>query len=426
MTPSTIAIIIMLCMLVFFALDKIPVWLTATLAVLAMGLFGVIGFSDVFEGFSNDITFLGFGAIALGNMLSESGVTKVLGKKILKAQFLVGNERIFVSVMFTISCLISMFMSNTVAVAMLMPIISSIAAATRGKITKKHSIMSIGIGSVLGGNVFLISSTPQLAAQNILEAENLQSLGFAELAKGAVPLIVVGILYFSTVGYWLQKRVLSFPETYDGSEDESGGTGTDNINRKKMWLSIAIFAAAIVGFFAGWATYGYVAITAVCVGVLTRCISPKRLFSTMDWNTVVVLAAALGFANGMNRSGAAEVIANSMLSLVGDSNVFLVGAMLILISSLISQLMSNVAAVTILTPLSIALATGMGREPIPFVVMIILGASLDFATPMGTTPMTMTLAAGYRFKDYVKVGGLLNIILVVVAIFLVPLLYGLA
>ena len=423
MASSTIAIIIMTCMLILFALDKIPVWLTAMLAVMAMGLFGVIEFSDVFKGFSNDITFLGFGAIALGNMLSDSGVTTVFGKKILKMKFLVGNERVFVIAMFSICCAISIFMSNTVAVAMLMPIIGSIAAATNGKITKKHSFMAIGIASVLGGNVFLISSTPQLAAQNILESEGLRALGFAELAKGALPLIGVGIVYFLTVGYSIQKKVFTFPETY--SEDVSEAETAAPINMRKMYLSVIIFVSAIVGLFAGWATYGYVAILAVCIGVLTGCISPKRLFLSMDWNTVVVLAAALGFADGMNKSGAAQIIANVLLSLVGNENIFLLSAMLILIATLLSQLMSNVAVVTILTPLAIALASGMSIDPIPFVVMVILGASLVFATPMGTTPMTMTLAGGYRFMDYVKVGGVLNVILVIVAVAMLPFIYGL-
>ena len=98
--------------------------------------------------------------------------------------------------------------------------------------------------------------------------------------------------------------------------------------------------------------------------------------------------------------------------------------MIILLTALLSNVMSNTATVAVLAPLGINVALKMGADPITFVIGIIIASNLAFATPIGTPPMTMVLIGGYRFSDYVKVGGLFNVIAVVVTIFAVPLLYG--
>lgn len=128
----------------------------------------------------------------------------------------------------------------------------------------------------------------------------------------------------------------------------------------------------------------------------------------------------------MEKSGAVSLIGDALVNSFGQSggSVLLIFGLIILLTALLSNVMSNTATVAVLAPLGINVALKMGADPITFVIGVIIASNLAFATPIGTPPMTMVLIGGYRFSDYVKVGGLFNIIAVVVTIFAVPLLYG--
>ena len=87
--------------------------------------------------------------------------------------------------------------------------------------------------------------------------------------------------------------------------------------------------------------------------------------------------------------------------------------------------MSHTASAAILTPLAISLGFGLGVDPIPYVVAVVIGCNLAFITPVATPPLTMTLVGGYRFTDYIKVGGIYNLLSVILAAILIPLIYAL-
>ncbi|NCB62728.1 MAG: hypothetical protein EOM52_03800 [Clostridia bacterium] len=283
----------------------------------------------------------------------------------------------------------------------------------------------MGIASVLGGNITLAGSTPQLVAQGILEqTPNCRLLTFFELVPAALPLVIVMVIFFATVGYHLQEKFFRF-------EEVSVNTVEREMEKPvSIWKTIAsavIFLMCVIGFTVGVAPFGIIAMFGACLCCLTGCITPRRIWETMDWRTIVVLGGSLGFASGMEKSGALDLIAQKVLPLMGGAHasVWLITTALLTICALLSNLISNTATAAIMTPFSIALAQGMGRDPIPFVIMVIIGCSLAFATPMSTPPITMTLIGGYRFTDYLKVGGIFNLIVLIVGILTIPILYGL-
>jgi di/tricarboxylate transporter len=105
-----------------------------------------------------------------------------------------------------------------------------------------------------------------------------------------------------------------------------------------------------------------------------------------------------------------------------DAAPFAIFAFILLISTVLTSFMSNTALVVILLPAALEIAVRLNIDPHLLVITTIIGCSLDFITPLGTPPVTMTLSAGYRFNDYVIVGGLFNIIAFLVALFTLPLL----
>ena len=423
MPQLVIALIITVLVIISFSVQVIPLPLTAMLGALAMVVFGIIEPADAISAFGSDTVMMVAGVIIIGNAIFETGLAEKLGASILNLPIIGGKEKRLLLIVMIIITVLSAFVSNTAAVAMFLPLVASIAQSSNGKIKKKNCYMAMGIASVVGGFCTQSGSTPQMVAQEILlETDGLRGLTFFELTKIGILIAIVMFIYFLTVGYRLQERCFNFPEVPNTSTTQQ----TVSQSTWKQVVSGLILVGCVIGFISGVLSFGIISLLSACACILTGCISQKRVFETMDWSTIIVLGGSIGFANGMEESGAVNLIGDALVNSFGQNggNVLLVFGMIILLTALLSNVMSNTATVAVLAPLGIDVALKMGADPITFVIGIIIASNLAFATPIGTPPMTMVLIGGYRFSDYVKVGGLFNIIAVVVTIFAVPLLYG--
>ncbi|NPV26469.1 MAG: SLC13/DASS family transporter [Firmicutes bacterium] len=420
MASSTIALIIMAVVIILYATEIIPLAVTSVAACLAMAIFKVIPFKDAFAGFGSDTVMLVIGMVVIGNALFETGVAKLIGTTIVR---LVGtNEKIFLVTVILVAAAISAFMSNTATVAMFMPVIATVAVSSGGLITKKNTYMALGIAAVAGGMCTLVGSTPQLIAQGILTKTGCRPMGFFELAYGGVPVVLACAVYFFTIGYALQKKVFDFPEKQEVAIAASAATEEAPPNPVKMWISSLTLVGCIIAFVAQIWTVGTIALVGALICVITGCIAEKKAYQTMDWVAVAVLGGALGFADGLDKSGAGKLIADTAIRLLGqDASPWMVFALIVGVATVLTNIMSNTAVTAMLTPIGIFMAKGLGLDPVTVVIGIILGANLSYATPIATTPVTLTLIGGYRFMDYVKVGGLFNILAYLVVIVVVPL-----
>ena len=423
MPQLVIALIITVLVIISFSVQVIPLPLTAMLGALAMVVFGIIEPADAISAFGSDTVMMVAGVIIIGNAIFETGLAEKLGASILNLPIIGGKEKRLLLIVMIIITMLSAFVSNTAAVAMFLPLVASIAQSSNGKIKKKNCYMAMGIASVVGGFCTQSGSTPQMVAQEILlETDGLRGLTFFELTKIGVLIAIVMFIYFLTVGYRLQERCFNFPEVPNTSTTQQ----TVSQSTWKQVVSGLILVGCVIGFISGVLSFGIISLLSACACILTGCISQKRVFETMDWSTIIVLGGSIGFANGMEESGAVNLIGDALVNSFGQNggNVLLVFGMIILLTALLSNVMSNTATVAGLAPLGINVALKMGADPSTDVIGIIIASNLAFATPIGTPPMTMVLIGGYRFSDYVKVGGLFNVIAVIVTIFAVPLLYG--
>ena len=403
MPQLVIALIITVLVIISFSVQVIPLPLTAMLGALAMVVFGIIEPADAISAFGSDTVMMVAGVIIIGNAIFETGLAEKLGASILNLPIIGGKEKRLLLIVMIIITVLSAFVSNTAAVAMFLPLVASIAQSSNGKIKKKNCYMAMGIASVVGGFCTQSGSTPQMVAQEILlETDGLRGLTFFELTKIGILIAIVMFIYFLTVGYRLQERCFNFPEVPNTSTTQQ----TVSQSTWKQVVSGLILVGCVIGFISGVLSFGIISLLSACACILTGCISQKRVFETMDWSTIIVLGGSIGFANGMEESGAVNLIGDALVNSFGQNggNVLLVFGMIILMTALLSNVMSNTATVAVLAPLGINVALKMGADPITFVIGIIIASNLAFATPIGTPPMTMVLIGGYRFSDYVKVG----------------------
>ena len=422
MPESVIALLIMAVTMFLFISGKIPLGITAMLGAVAMSLFGIIPYSAAFAPFGSDTVMMVAGMLTIGNAMFETGFAAVIGESIAKIKGFGTNERRFLLLIVTITAIMSAFFSNTATVAIFLPLVTSVSLASEGKITRKNTYMAVGLAAVAGGNMTLIGSTPQLLAQGVLQAAGGEVLGFFTLLPGALPAFFVMLLYYSTIGYKLQNKVFTFEEKPCGHAPETASKQGNS----RIWICSGIFAAVVLGCFFEVATFGTVAIVGACLCVITGCISVTRAFALMDWMSILVLGGSLGLAEGLNQSGAISLVAQSTLALLGGAHAspWIASLAIAIICSLLSNVMSTTATAAVMTPFVIGLANSMGVRPLTYVIMVIISVNVCFTTPINTPPITMTLSAGYRFKDYIIVGGLLNILALTVSAICVPLLYG--
>ena len=197
-------------------------------------------------------------------------------------------------------------------------------------------------------------------------------------------------------------------------------------SKRKMTITGAVMILCIAGFILKIWNVGIIALLGASILITTKCIDFKTAMAKMDWNTLIILGAAQGFAQGLNVSGGGKLIAEFAVNAFGGQNASPYALMIvgIVIATILTNFMSNTAVLAMLTPIFINIGFSLGLHPEPFVLAIIIGGSTALATPIGTPAVTQTLVAGYRYMDYVKIGLPITIILTIISIILVPMVYG--
>ena len=167
-------------------------------------------------------------------------------------------------------------------------------------------------------------------------------------------------------------------------------------------------------------------ILAVAVIFLTRCIDADEAFSFVDGRLLALIFSMLAIGQALQASGAVALIVEAIAPALGNLPPFLLVWAIYLLTSVLTELVSNNAVAVVVTPIAIGLATALGIDPRPLVVAVMVAASASFATPIGyQTNMLVYGPGGYRFTDFLRVGIPLNLSVGLLASFLIPFIWPL-
>ena len=422
MTDSIITLIIIACTCVLYLTEKFSVAVTTVLGMLALIFTGILDFNEAFSCFTSTNVMLVLGMIIIVESLLDSGVAEKLG--MLLFRFTGKSEKFFLVMVFVSASVLSLFSTNAALVAMYMPLISSVCASSKGHIRRKNIYLPLAMGGLIGGTGSLAGSTAPLLANNVLEQTGSETMSFfTPLPIAAIMVAVVALCYWFFL-YDLQVKWFDFEE-----EVFELGIEDYQLDKKKAAVSLLVFVTCIVLFIIqpfGW-ELGLIAIAGAVVLMITGCVDGQHAMSNMQWSALVTLGAALAVAKGFVKSGVGELVMDGLMTTLGAwvANPVVLVTVFLLAGFLLSQFMSNGSLVSMLAAIAVPMAIEIGCNPMPVALACVYGCSLAMATPVATTTITMVQVAGYRFKDYFRVGGLVGLIAMATAWVSIVLLYGL-
>ena len=208
-------------------------------------------------------------------------------------------------------------------------------------------------------------------------------------------------------------------ELYDKDETEASVT--------KQWICGIIFTLVII--FMAYQPFGlplyFISSLGALILVLTGCISEKDAYSSIDWSTILICGAMIAVGNAVSSTGGSDLIGQWVVNVLGESaSPYLITLVIVVVVTLVTNFLSNVSTATLMIPIVIAIAGGIGCNPKTLGIIVIIAANASFMTPVGAQAFTVVYGPGkYKFLDYAKVGLPITIINTLLALVLVPMVW---
>ena len=201
--------------------------------------------------------------------------------------------------------------------------------------------------------------------------------------------------------------------------------------RARTPLVLATMAAVVLSASLEIVPIAVAAIVGCVFLMLTGTMKPRQAYASVDWSLLFLIYSTLGIGVAMESTGTAQLIAVNLASWATDFvphawKALLLLAVIFILTSTITELLSNNATVVLMMPIALGLAAQLGLDPRPFAIAITIAASASFATPIGYQTNTYVYSAGgYRFADFLRIGLPLNVVYFIGAMIVIPLVWPL-
>jgi di/tricarboxylate transporter len=160
--------------------------------------------------------------------------------------------------------------------------------------------------------------------------------------------------------------------------------------------------------------------------VVTGCLKPGEIYGAVRWDIIFLLAGLIPLGIAMENSGTSQWLAAKLVAVGGNFSGYWVLTFFYLITSFLTEILSNSAAVVLMIPVAVQVAKTLSLNPTAFMFAVTFAASNSYLTPIGYQTNTMVYApGGYKFLDFTRVGLPLNLILTIITPLLIIWLYGL-
>ena len=194
--------------------------------------------------------------------------------------------------------------------------------------------------------------------------------------------------------------------------------------RRKQVFAVGAIAIVVALAAMNILPIGALAVMAAVAVVATGCLDAEEAYEAVDWKIIFLIFGMLALGMALDKTQGAALVARTLIRGLGTWGPLVVLAAIVLLTSTLTNFLSNNAVAVLLTPIAVQAATALQSSARPFVIAVALGASACFATPIGYQTNTLVYGAGgYKFRDFIKVGLPLNLIFCALAVYLIPKLW---
>lgn len=396
--------------------EAIHITITALLVPILAIVFGLEQTKSALQAFANPTIFLFFGGFAIATALSVQKLDQYIANRVIS--WANGNFMVAILLLFSVTALLSMGISNTATTAMMIPLaigmLKNIDYQTN-KGTFAFVILGIAYSASIGGMGTLVGSPP-----NAIVASQLH-LTFSDWLKYGMP-AMIGLmpLMLLTMFFVFKPKLKIKIETSQEIE---------KLN-KNQYITIIIFVATALCWIFG--TYlndfiasilkinkieefdAVVAMIAAVLVCITGVANWKQVQDNTDWGVLMLFGGGLTLSAILKNSGADKAMVDAIVVLIEGKNYYLIGLLVATFIIFLTEFTSNTASAALLVPIFISIAEALNMNPLGLSLIIGLGASCAFMLPVATPPNAIAYGTGMvSQRDMIRAGFVLNILAII-------------
>lgn len=194
-------------------------------------------------------------------------------------------------------------------------------------------------------------------------------------------------------------------------------------DRKKGLLTLMFFIGAVIIGTMGWLPLSISFVTAGVLSVLIRAITPERAYEYIEWRSLILIGGMSAFGTAMIKTGSDHFLSAFIIDSMSSLGPLAIMTGFMIVTIILTQPLSNAAAALVMLPIAIQTAVELEVSPRTYAIAIILSASMSLVTPFEPACILVYGPGKYKIKDYLKVGGILTLIMLVILVFLIPYLW---
>ncbi|MFD1381756.1 SLC13 family permease [Rhodanobacter aciditrophus] len=412
--PFESNVVLGLSILVFVAIlwltEALHVTVTAILVPVMAVLFGVFNTQTALNNFANATIFLFLGGFALAAAMRVQGLDRVIADKVL--QMARGRMNLAIFMLFGVTAVLSMWISNTATAAMMLPLVLGILSKVdqeRGHSTYVFVLLGIAYSSSIGGIATLVGSPPNaIAAAQV-------GLSFSEWMAFGLPVSLILLPIAVALLYLILKPDLR--GGFDLNVEPVVWSQGKVLTLVIFFLTVFmwIFSKPINGMLGGIKSFDtIIALGAIILVCFSGAAKWKDVEKTADWGVLLLFGGGICLSNILRETGTSMFLANELSVLIADLNIVVVILVIAAFVVFLTEFASNTASAALLIPVFSGLAEAFGVSPVILAVLIAISASCAFMLPVATPPNAIVFASGHiNQSEMMRVGFVLNLVCII-------------
>ena len=394
---------------VLWVTELLPLWVTSLLVPAVLAVTGTLGAQEALAPFFHPIIVLFLAGFLLAEAMQEAGLDRTLATRMVALAGR-GPATLF-GAFVVVAAVLSMFMSNTAAVAVLLPVAMAVTEPLEDRGYRRTLVLGTAYAATIGGVGSAIGTPANPLAITFLEDVAGREVTFLGWFAFGLPMVVVFVPVMAVWVWWRLRPTLA-RDRFDAVVARARSAARGRHLDRDQGVVLAVFAAVV----AGWVTeplhdvhIGIVALLgAIALAVLGR-LGTEHL-ARISWPSLLTFGGGLTLGFALTEVGIADWLATRLGGLSGVPS--LLGIAAVATAALVlTTVASNTASAAMLVPLAIPLAAVIGVDPVLLVVVVAIATSIDFALVIGTPPTMLAYSTGlYRPAELLRTGGVLDLL----------------